>query len=121
MEERCGAAEADHPEVLGGKHGGRREQADLPAVADRPVDRAHRHLRLAEAHVAADEPIHRPVALHLARVRVRIRVGIRVRVRVRVRGTLRVGVRFRDTFGRFGHGRVDEVLVATRVDEGHLG
>ena len=56
-----------------------------------------------------------------ARARVRVRVRVRVKGRVGVRVRVRVGVRFRDTFGRFGHVRVDEVLVAARVDEGHLG
>ena len=49
------------------------------------------------------------------------RARVRVRVRVRVKGRVGVRVRVRVTFGRFGHVRVDEVLVAARVDEGHLG
>ena len=50
-----------------------------------------------------------------------VTVTARIRVRVRVRVGVRVGVRVRDTFGRFCHVWVVEVLVAVRVDEGHLG
>ena len=64
-------AHAGHPledaVVLRGEDGRRREEGDLPAGADGAVDGAHRDLRLAEADVAAHQPVHRLVGDHVRR------------------------------------------------------
>ena len=55
---------AQHAQVLRREHGRRREEGHLPPVGDGAIDGAHRHLGLAEADVAADQPVHRPRAVH---------------------------------------------------------
>ncbi len=62
--------EEDHPvaeglEVLAGQDGGRAEHGHLLAVHDRLEGGPHGHLGLAVADVAAEEPVHRDLALHV--------------------------------------------------------
>ena len=47
------------------QHGGRREHRHLLAAHHRLEGGADRHLRLAEPDVAADQPVHRPLAFHV--------------------------------------------------------
>ena len=57
------------PEGLGvllGEQGGGAQHRNLLAVHDRGEGRAQRHLGLAEAHVAADQPVHGRAAAHVA-------------------------------------------------------
>ena len=56
--------------VLLGEQGGGHQHRDLPAVLHRDEGGAHGHLRLAEAHVAAHQPVHRPSAGHVGDHRV---------------------------------------------------
>ena len=51
--------------VLLGQQGGGRQEGHLLAAGDRDEGGAQRHLGLAEAHVAADQPVHRPRADHV--------------------------------------------------------
>ena len=51
--------------MLAGQQGGGRQHRRLGAVLHRLEDRPHRHLRLAEADVTADEAIHRPRLFHV--------------------------------------------------------
>jgi hypothetical protein len=51
--------------VLLGQDGGRAQDQRLPVVQRDRERRAHRDLRLAEADVAADEPVHRPCHLEV--------------------------------------------------------
>ena len=51
--------------VLGGEHGRRHEDGHLLAVLDRLERRPQRHLGLAVADVADDQPVHRPGPLHV--------------------------------------------------------
>ena len=51
--------------MLLGQHRGRREHGDLLAVHHRLERGADRHLRLAEADIAADEPVHRALGFHV--------------------------------------------------------
>ena len=51
--------------MLLGQHGGRHQHGDLFAAHHRLERRADGHLGLAEADVAADEPIHRLGLLHV--------------------------------------------------------
>ena len=53
------------PVVLGGEDGRRDEDRDLLAVLDRLERGPQRHLGLAVADVADDEPVHRPDQLHV--------------------------------------------------------
>ena len=62
--------EEDHPvaeglEVLAGQDGRRAEDGHLLAVHDRLEGGPHGHLGLAVADVAAEEPVHRGLALHV--------------------------------------------------------
>ena len=50
---------AERPQVLVGQHGRRHEHRHLPAGLDRLERRPHRQLRLAVAHVAAQQAVHR--------------------------------------------------------------
>ena len=61
-----GQALAEGVVVLLRQHGRRHEHGDLLAVHDRLERRADRHLRLAEADVAADQAVHRPRRFHVA-------------------------------------------------------
>ena len=56
---------AERVEVLLGEDRGGREEQHLPAVHRDGERGAHRDLRLAEADVAADEPVHRPRRLEV--------------------------------------------------------
>ena len=57
---------AERPQVLEGEHGRGREEGDLLAVHDRLERRAHRHLGLAVADIAAQQPVHGRRRLHVA-------------------------------------------------------
>ena len=57
---------AEGVEVLLRQHRGRHEDGHLPPIHHRLERRANRHLRLAVANVAADEPVHRLRSLHVA-------------------------------------------------------
>ena len=70
-----GEAAAEGAEVLVGEDRGRREHGDLLAVQDGLEGRAHRDLGLAVTDVAAEEPVHRLVRLHVA-----LDVGDRLRL-----------------------------------------
>ena len=59
------ASAAGSFEMLLREHSRRREHGDLFAFHDRLERRANRHLRFAEADVAADQPIHRARQLHV--------------------------------------------------------
>ncbi len=72
---------AEGPEVLVGQHRRRREHRHLLSVEHGFEGRAHRDLRLAVPDVAAEEPVHRLVRLHVAldvRDRLRLIRGLRV-------------------------------------------
>ncbi len=56
---------AKRVEVLRGQHRRRRQHRDLEPVLHRLERGAHRHLGLAEAHVADQQPVHRPRRLHV--------------------------------------------------------
>ena len=56
---------AQRLQVLEREHGGRREERHLLAVHHRLEGRAHRHLGLAVADVAAQQPVHRRGRLHV--------------------------------------------------------
>ena len=51
--------------MLVGKHGCRHQHRHLLPVGRRLERSPDRHLRLSESHVSADEPVHRPLALHV--------------------------------------------------------
>ena len=75
---------AERVPVLLGQDRRRAEDERLPAVERDPERSAHGHLRLPEADVAADEPIHRPVGFEvlLDRLdRLQLVVGLAVRER----------------------------------------
>ena len=61
-----GEARAEGLVVLVGEHRGRREHRRLLRVHDGLEGRAHRHLGLAVAHVAAQKPVHRRDGFHVA-------------------------------------------------------
>ena len=61
-----GEALAQRLHVLEREHGGGREKRHLLAVHHRLERGAHRHFRLAVAHVAAQQPVHRRRRLHVA-------------------------------------------------------
>ena len=52
-------------EVLLRQHGRRHQHRHLPAAHHRLECRAHGHLRFAKTHVAANQPIHRPIRFHV--------------------------------------------------------
>ena len=60
-----GEAVREGLEVLFGQQRGGHQQRHLLAVRQRHVGGAQRHLRLAEAHVAADQAIHRAAGRHV--------------------------------------------------------
>ena len=60
LDRQVGEAIGEHLHVLLGKQRRRHEHRDLLAVGERHERGAQRHFRLAEADVAADEPVHRP-------------------------------------------------------------
>ena len=51
--------------MLAGQQRRRRQDGRLRPVLHRLEHGAHRHLRLAEAHVATDQPVHRPRLFHV--------------------------------------------------------
>ena len=51
--------------MLFGKHRGRTEQRHLAAVCGSPESGTHGHLCLAKAHIAADQPVHGHVLVHV--------------------------------------------------------
>ena len=57
---------AENVEVLLRQHRRRGEQRDLLPAHRRLEGRAKRQLRLAEPHVPAEQPVHRPVRFHIA-------------------------------------------------------
>ncbi len=61
----AGVAFGEGVEVLLDEQGRRHEHGNLLAVLDRLERRTHRHLGLAVAHVAADEPVHGDRLLHI--------------------------------------------------------
>ncbi len=61
-----GVALAEVLEMLLGQHRGRHQEGGLLAPHHRLEDGADRHLGLAEADVAADQPVHRAGRLHIA-------------------------------------------------------
>ena len=60
-----GHAAREGIEVLLGQHGGGHQHGHLLAILDGLEGRAQRHLGLAEADIAADQPIHRLDQLHI--------------------------------------------------------
>ena len=56
---------AEAVEMLLGEDRRRDEDGDLMAVIDRFESRPHGDFRLAEADVAAEQPVHRPRAVHV--------------------------------------------------------
>ncbi len=64
-EGKLGEPRLEAAAVLLGEHGRRHEHRHLVARLDRLEGGPHRHLRLAEADVAAEEPVHRPGLLHV--------------------------------------------------------
>ncbi len=64
-----GEAVGEGVEVLLGEQRGRHQHRDLLAVVDRDERRAQRDFGLAEADVAADQPVHRLALLQVVRAR----------------------------------------------------
>ena len=60
LEGELGHAVGERAVVLLGQHGGGHQHRHLVAGVDRLERRAHRHFRLAEADVAAEQPVHGP-------------------------------------------------------------
>ena len=60
-----GVAVGEGEEVLAGQQGGGHQHGRLLGVLDRLEDGPHRHLGLAEAHVPADQSVHRAGLLHV--------------------------------------------------------
>ena len=66
LERIGGEALTEGAPVLLGQHRGGRQQRTLLAGGHRLEDRPNRHLGLAEADIATDQPVHRLGALHIA-------------------------------------------------------
>ena len=62
---KLGHARCEGAAMLLGQHGGRHEHGHLVAGVDRLESGSNRQLRLAEAHVAAQQPVHRLAVLHV--------------------------------------------------------
>ena len=65
LERKLGHPRGERAAMLLGQHRRRHQHGHLVAGVDRLERRAHRQLRLAEADVAAQQPIHRPRLLHV--------------------------------------------------------
>ena len=66
LHRQAGEALAEGLQMLPREQGGGGQHRDLLAGVDRVERRTQRHLGLAEAHVAADQPIHRPAGAEIA-------------------------------------------------------
>ncbi len=74
LERQPAEALGEGGEVLAGEERRRHDDGDLLAVHRRDEGGAERHLRLAEADVAADEPVHRPPGLEVVERRLDRRI-----------------------------------------------
>ncbi len=116
-------AAAKRAAVLGRQHGRRHQHGHLVAGIDGLERSAHGQLGLAVAHVAADQPIHRPHGLHVlfdsgdARALVgRFRVGERG-----VKFLLPFGIGRKTDAGPAGSRGLQFEHVAGQVDDRHFG
>ncbi|MPM28418.1 hypothetical protein SDC9_74940 [bioreactor metagenome] len=62
---KIGQSSAERFVMLGGQHGGRYQNGRLFAIGGRFESRTYGYFRLAEAHVAAYQPVHRMVTFHI--------------------------------------------------------
>ena len=126
-EGKLGHPRGEGPQVLLGKDRRRHEHRHLVAGIDRLEGRPHGHLRLAVAHVAAQQPVHRPRGLHVLLdgfqagqlvgrflvgergVEFVLPLGLHAEADAGPRGAN--GLKFEHLGGHVGHGRLDPLLL----------
>ena len=126
-EGELGHPRGEGPQMLLGKDRRRHEHRHLVARIDRLEGRPHGHLRLAVAHVAAQQPVHRPRGVHVLLDRFQggqlvgrflvgkrgvefvLPLGLHAEADAGAGGAN--GLQFEHLGGHVGHGRLDPLLL----------